>query len=159
VTSNSADRIALVPVQPSEYDDFFAMFEVYHRELDPYDPSPWEDPHGVEEYRHATLTDMEGRELLWITSDGARAGFCVVRTNPDWPDASRDVAEIAEFYVVPECRRAGVGRAAVEALMAEHRRRGTHLVEAGILVRNEPARAFWASVGFEVVSLWTARKP
>jgi hypothetical protein len=47
----------------------------------------------------------------------------------------------------------------VEALLAEHRRRGTALVEAGILSGNQPARAFWAALGFELRSLQTARRP
>jgi GNAT superfamily N-acetyltransferase len=150
-------QTAIVAIAESEYDDFFAMAGPYHDELEPYvtDDVPW-DP---DRWRSAVLSDMEGRELLWIVADGTHAGFAVVRTNADWPNDERAIASITEFYVLPEQRRRGVGRAAIEALLAEHRRRGTALVEAAILALNEPAREFWAGLGFEVEFLQTSRKP
>ena len=150
--------VSLTPVQEREYDDFFEMVELYDRELEPYEPRS-EDAVSMEHYRRAILSDTEGRELLWIVADGRRAGFTIVRTQPDWPDRSRRIASIAEFYVVPAQRLAGIGRAAVEALLAEHRRRGTALVQAAILRDNEPAKAFWAALGFEVEMLQSARRP
>ncbi len=151
-------HVELPTVASPEYDDFFSMLEVYFRELDPYDPlGP--DRHSIEQYRRAILGDTEGRELLWIVADGERVGLAMVRIMDDWPDATSLVAEIAEFYVVPSHRRRGIGRAAVESLLAEHRRRGTALVEAGILRDNEGALAFWAGLGFVVQSLQTARRP
>jgi predicted acetyltransferase len=149
--------VTLVAVDETEYDDFFAMMGPYHEELDPYalEPEPWDAERG----RTRILGNMDGRELLWIIHDGARAGFAMVRTLPDWGNESRMIAEIAEFYVLPVHRRTGVGRAAVEALLADHRRRGTALVEAGILRGNEPAIAFWATMGFEVEFLQTSRRP
>lgn len=153
--TTNAPRVVLARVREREYDDFFAMFETYHRELDPYDPDGVDEQWSIETYRAAVLDDLEGREMLWIRADGGRAGFVVVRTLPDWPHEEREVAEIAEFYVVPEMRRLGVGQAAVRALLSEHRRRGTYLVEASILRGNEPARAFWASLGFETRSIVT----
>ncbi len=151
-------RVELPAVASPEHDDFFSMLDVYLRELDPYDPlGP--DRHSIEQYRRAILADMEGRELLWIVADGERVGLAMVRTMDDWPDATSHVAEIAEFYVAPSHRRRGIGRAAVGSLLAEHRRRGTALVEASILRDNEAAVAFWAGLGFEVQSLQTARRP
>ena len=146
-------NVTLAPVVEAEYGDFAKMAEPYHYELDPYDPIGGGEPFSAEQYRRSLLADTEERELLWIIADGERAGFAIVRT---WPDG---VAEVIEFYVVPALRRRGVGRAAVEALLAEHRRRGTALVEAGILGDNEPAKAFWAALGFQVRSLRTARRP
>ena len=149
--------VALVPVPPEEYDAFFAMLATYHAELDQYDPhaADWD----AEVHRRAILDDMGGREISWVTAGGERAGFLMVRVLPDWPDESRDVASIAEFYVAPEFRRRGVARAAIEALLADHRARGTFEVEAGVLVRNSPARAFWAAMGFEDRSIVTTRRP
>lgn len=150
--------VSLAAVAEREHDDFFAMFERYSLELAPYDPFGPE-AFDLPQYRRAVLADMEGRELLWIVEGGERAGFAMVRTSPDWPDASRSIASIVEFYVLPERRRAGAGRAAVEALLAEHRRRGTALVEAAVLRDNEGAKAFWAALGFDVQFLQTARRP
>ncbi|HJM88689.1 MAG TPA: GNAT family N-acetyltransferase [Dehalococcoidia bacterium] len=153
----TAPQTALVAIAESEYEGFFTMAGPYHEELEPYvtDDVPWD----ADRWRTAVLNDMEGRELLWIVADGTRAGFAVIRTIADWPNEERKIASIAEFYVLPGQRRRGIGHAAVEALLAEHRRRGTALVEAAILAPNEPARAFWAGLGFEVEFLQTSRKP
>src|SRR5690606_25466694 len=123
--------VTLRPVPESEYDEYFGHFPAYHAELDPFDPrgEHYDVQRGVE----AVLDDMDGRELLWIEADGRRAGFVMVRLDSDWPESERTIASIAEFYVFPGFRRSGVGTAAVEALLAEHRARGTYLVEAAIL--------------------------
>ncbi len=153
-------NVELLAVTEAEYDRYFAMLDVYLRELDRYDPEPWGDDRELFElHRRGVLSDMEGRELLLIVAGGDRAGLAIVRTLPDWPVESRSIASIGEFYVVPERRRQGIGRAAVEALLTEHRRRGTYQVEAEILARNQPAEAFWASLGFAVQSTVTARRP
>lgn len=156
-------EVRLRAVAPEEYDDFFAMFEVYQRELEPFEPSALRVTFHIEVYRAAVLEDLadtdSGRELLWIELGGARAGLCMTRTLPDWPDESTSVVEIAEFYLDAAYRRRGAGRAAVEALLAEHRRRGTRLVEAAILRDNAAAHVFWRALGFEVRSVVTARRP
>ena len=151
--------VALVSIDEDDYDEFFEMFEDYHEEMSDFD----DDPENVEAfmrlYRPATLTDMEGRELYWIESDGETAGFIVTRYLPDWPHEERMIAAIAEFYVEPDFRRANVGTEAVEILLAEHRKRGTYLVEADIMRANEAAKAFWYGLGFEVQFHQTGRKP
>ena len=83
----------------------------------------------------------------------------MIRTLPDWPDDSTNFAEIAEFYIEPRFRRLGAGRAAVEAILADQRARGTRLVEAAILRDNAGAHAFWRALGFEVHSVRTTRAP
>ena len=141
--------VQLSAVLPADYGAFFEMFEVYHRELDPFDPDA--AAHDFEAYRLAVLDDLadpdSGRELLWIEVDGARAGFAVIRTLADWPDDSTNVAEIAEFYIEPGLRRRGAGRAAVEALLAQHRARGTRLVEAGDPARQRTSAGLLARAG------------
>ena len=82
-----------------------------------------------------------------------------MRTLPDFPDDTRMVATISEFYVLPASRRQGVGGAAVAAILDDHRARGTFEVEAGILRDNFLARAFWARMGFELRFYQTARRP
>lgn len=138
---------------------FFAMVREYHRELDTYDPATIERPWDHARYEAAVRADMEGRDLLWILDGDERAGFAMLRTLPDWPDETRTVATIVEFYVAPSFRRRGIGTAAVEALLAEQRRRGTDEVEAGILRDNAPALAFWERLGFTVRFVQTARRP
>lgn len=151
--------VTLAAVPRGEYEALFAMLRAYMAEMDRYDPQAEVAPFDVDRYVDAMLEDMEGREFLWLLLDGERAGFAIVRTLPDFPDDSRMVATIGEFYVAPAFRRRGVGSGAVEAILADHRARGTHEVEAGILRDNFLARAFWARMGFELRFYQTARRP
>jgi len=151
--------IALVPITEAEHATLRGMMRDYFAELAAYEDEPDDPDEHIERTWPEMLADMVGRELQWIVASDQRAGFLIVRYLPDWPHTERMIASIAEFYVAPEFRRSGVGSAAVETLLAEHRERGTYLVEADILVRNEPAQAFWQRLGFEVQFLQTGRKP
>ena len=150
--------VSLRAVERREYDAYFAMLAEYQRELDQYDTESGDDPWNPDLHRASVLDDMGGRELLWIDVDGERAGLAMVRVYPDFPDESRDVADIAEFTVLPAYRGRGIGTAAVEALLADHRERGTHTVDASVL-RDNPALAFWERLGFVVRSVNTSRRP
>src|SRR5581483_11227727 len=78
-------------------------------------------------------------------------GFCLLRdTGTDW--------EIAEFYVIPECRRRGVGTFAVSDAKEFCRTRGAYsTVTAGISPRNPRTIQFWQSQGFKVVGFEDGR--
>ena len=152
-------KVALVSVAAHDYDAYFALMREYMRELDAYDPSGAESDADFARRRERTLDDMDDRELLWIIADGERAGLLMVRSDPRWVNPDETVASISEFYVLPVFRRRGVGTAAVEALLAEHRGRGTAEMQADILRDNAPARAFWARMGFEVQTVLTTRRP
>ena len=153
--------VRLVPVALDERDAFFAAYEAYSAELEPFDPA--QEPTDVAAYREAVEDDLSyedsGRELSWILVDGERAGFAVLRHLPDWLDPERMITTIAEFCVFAPHRRSGIGRAAVLAILAQERARGTYEVEAGILRDNEAAHAFWGALGFEVRQVHTARRP
>lgn len=155
----TAPAVTLVPVAERDYDAYFALMREYMRELDEYDPAGAESDADFERRRARTLDDMEDRELLWIEADGVRAGLLMVRSDPRWLKPEETVASISEFYVLPAFRRRGVGTAAVEALLAEHRARGTAEMQADILRDNEPAIAFWARMGFGTQMLLTTRRP
>lgn len=153
--------VRLIPIALGERDAFFAAYEAYSQELEPYDPA--HEPTDVAAYRAAVEDDLSfedsGRELSWILVGGERVGFVVLRHLPDWLDPERLITTIAEFCVFAGHRRGGVGRAAVLAILAEERRRGTYEVEAGILRDNAAAHAFWGALGFEVRQVVTARRP
>ena len=157
----SVPAVRLVPVALDERDAFFAAYEAYSRELEPFDPA--HEPTDVAAYREAVEDDLSypdsGRELNWIVTDEARAGFVVLRRLPDWLDPDRMITTIAEFCVFAPHRRGGLGRAAVLAILAQERARGTYEVEAGILRDNAAAHAFWGALGFEVRQVVTARRP
>ena len=156
--------VTIEPVGAPDLDAFFAMLREYMAEMDRYDPTTAEAPFDVDRYIEAMREDAaqehgDGREFLWLMQDGVRAGMAIVRALPDFPNDRRMVATISEFYVLPAFRRQGVGGAGVEAILDDHRRRGTYEVEAGILRDNFLARAFWARMGFELRSYQTARRP
>jgi predicted acetyltransferase len=59
---------------------------------------------------------------------------------------------VAEFWVLPDRRRGGVGRAAVEALAARARSDGAAHLEAKVHPDNRDALPFWLAVGFTEVA-------
>jgi predicted acetyltransferase len=80
-----------------------------------------------------------------IEADGEVVGFCLIRVRDDgW--------SIAEFSVVPEQRRAGVGRAAVNAVAGRARAAGAGHLEAKVHLDNRGALPFWLAVGFREVA-------
>ena len=85
------------------------------------------------------------RMPLLIETRGEIVGFCLIRVRDDgW--------SIAEFSVVPEQRRAGVGRAAVEMVVQRARAAGAMRLEAKVNPVNREALPFWIAVGFHEVS-------
>lgn len=99
------------------------------------EPYPYFDAYWTEPARLPFLID----------ADGEAAGLCLVRVrDDDWA--------IAEFYVKPDRRRGGVGRAAVEAVAVLARGAGAAYLEAKVHSDNQDALPFWLSVGFEVVA-------
>jgi ribosomal protein S18 acetylase RimI-like enzyme len=79
-----------------------------------------------------------------VEANGHVAGLCLIRRRDDGWD-------IAEFTVVPEHRRSGVGRAAVEALAELARARGALHLVAKVHPDNRDALAFWLAAGFREI--------
>jgi predicted acetyltransferase len=98
------------------------------------EPYPYLDAYWQESERLPFLIDAGGDVV----------GLCLVR-------ARNDGWDIAEFTVVPEHRRSGVGRGAVEALAGLARTAGaTHLV-AKVHPDNRQALPFWLDTGFRKI--------
>ena len=154
----SGPTVELQPIADEEREAFLALLADYLAELDAYE-LPWDPAPPAEAYRDAFEDDLDDHRLDWILTGGERAGLLVSRVTLDWPEEDREVALVEECYVLPAYRRRGVGRAAVEQWLAEQRRRGVQLVEASVLARNAPARAFWEQLGFELRSVQTVRRP
>jgi predicted acetyltransferase len=127
--------VTLREAAPEERDEVRRLLAAYLYEFDgrtdpyPYLDAYWQEP---------------GRLPFLIDADGAIAGLCLIRIHEDGWD-------IAEFTVVPERRRGGVGRAAVEALAGLARAAGaTHLV-AKVHPDNRRALPFWLAAGFREI--------
>ncbi|HSV04482.1 MAG TPA: GNAT family N-acetyltransferase, partial [Phenylobacterium sp.] len=81
-----------------------------------------------------------GREPLWILADGARAGFVLLNLHS--PSGLGVDRAIAEFCIVPERRREGLGRAAALAALA----RTAGIWELQVYRANPTAIDFWRKV-------------
>ena len=95
----------------------------------PYFDAYWEEPE---------------RLPFLLEENGSAVGLCLVRVRSgEW--------SIAEFYVVPASRRAGIGRTAVEVIAARARNAGATSLEAKVHPDNQKALPFWLAAGFAVV--------
>lgn len=74
----------------------------------------------------------------------AEGGFVLAR-------AAADEAEILTLAVLPARRRAGLGRALVRRAMQDAAGRGAASLFLEVSEANEPARALYASLGFDAV--------
>lgn len=79
-----------------------------------------------------------------IEIDGEDVGLCLIRRRDGgWG--------IAEFSVLPDRRRGGVGRAAVDAVVARARAEEVAYLEAKVHPNNREALPFWLAVGFSEI--------
>jgi predicted acetyltransferase len=100
----------------------------------------------TERYPHLDAYWAEPERLPFlIEADGEVVGVCLIRIrNGGW--------SIAEFAVLPEQRRTGVGRAAVDAIAERASAAGAEHLEAKIHPDNRKALPFWLAVGFHEVA-------
>jgi GNAT superfamily N-acetyltransferase len=96
-----------------------------------------------------SVLELERRMRGWLGSGEYEAvlfggapprAYALFRRDPDG-------VYLRQLYVERDCRRAGVGRAAVALLVGEVWPAGAR-VKLDVLVGNVAARAFWKAVGF-----------
>jgi predicted acetyltransferase len=133
----TADVVRAVPAEATDRPQIERLMQAYLRELSgtrtvaSEAPSyPYLDPYWTEPDRRALL----------IRSDDRLAGFALVNA---WAPSGLPVDHaMAEFFVVPDCRRKGIGgRAAIGIITAS-----PGCWEIGVLAARGPARAFWTHV-------------
>ena len=100
----------------------------------------------TEPYKYFDAYWSEPERLPFLVeADGEVVGLCLVRVVGDaW--------HIAEFSVLPEKRRSGLGRAAVENLAERARAAKASRLEAVVHPDNLQAFPFWLAAGFRIVS-------
>lgn len=100
---------------------------------------------GSTDYPYLDLYWAEDGRLPFLIDDaGETQGFCLIRIRDGgW--------EIAEFAVLPDVRRGGVGRTAVEELAARARDDGAAFLQAKVHPDNLKALPFWLACGFSQI--------
>jgi ribosomal protein S18 acetylase RimI-like enzyme len=86
--------------------------------------------------------------VVFLALDGDRAvgiATCFVGFSTF---AARPLLNVHDIHVLPEHQRRGVGRALLEAVEAEARRRGCCKLTLEVLESNHPAAALYESFGF-----------
>lgn len=94
----------------------------------------------------ANLMSAMGGFALLAEDEAGAIGFILGR-------AIGGEAEILTLVVAPDRRKAGVGQALVEALVAEARSRGAGAVYLEVAEDNQAARALYWKCGFEQAGL------
>jgi ribosomal protein S18 acetylase RimI-like enzyme len=102
-----------------------------------YRRASWDDiVHYVEEH-------IEKNVVLIAEQDGVSAGFALA-----WPDER--ACFVSDLYVRPEFRRRGIARVLLAEVAA---RMGTKFLTLTTTARNEPARRYYAGLGFREASV------
>ncbi len=126
-------RLDVAPVLESEKPLLWEMLQAYIAELSVY--AGVEPVDGVYGYKPFDLYWREpGRFPFWARMNGWEAGFALV-----WRDRPHDLFRMAEFYVMPEFRRAGLATEFARAVI--ERFPGRWKVRQ--IAQNAPAVAFW----------------
>jgi GNAT superfamily N-acetyltransferase len=88
-----------------------------------------------------------GWAALVFERESAPAGYALFRVRADGYDPARPEVYLRQFFVLPEHRRQGVGRAAFERMAAARFPPGARIV-LDVLETNPAGRAFWERLGF-----------
>lgn len=93
-------------------------------------------------------SELENPISLWLVAeaDGVVQGYIGSQSAP--PDC-----DIMNLAVAPDARRRQLGRTLLRSLIDELHRRGTERLFLEVRASNVPARALYASFGFEQVGL------
>lgn len=109
--------ITLAPVLADDVPALRDMWELYVRDFLDFVPrQPGADGRLESDEGFARMI-APPLELLWIRMDGRVAGFVFIRPHSHI-DGDPTVSDVAQFFVLPSCRRTGVGRAAAALTFA-----------------------------------------
>lgn len=106
-------------------------------------------------------TDLAYRTRFWaeriadpdwpvfvIEEHGECVAFCQMIPSRDPDDDAMTVGHITSLHVLPHLRAHGHGRALMDHVLAEFRRRAFSAVTLWVLEENRPARIFYEKYGF-----------
>lgn len=96
----------------------------------------------------AELAAPHRHYLVAVAEDGALDGYAGL-----FAPIGADQADIQTIAVVPRARRRGLGRALMDALLAEAARRAAREVLLEVRADNPGAQALYADLGFEQIAV------
>lgn len=124
------------------------------RELATYEREPDAVVATEEGLRSALFCDRPAVFCHVAEADGEVVGFALWFLNfSTW--LGRHGLYLEDLFVSPAHRGTGLGKALLETLVAIARERGYGRVEWAVLDWNEPAQAFYRSLGAEPMDDWT----
>jgi len=139
--------VTIRPATETDHDLIHELWEEFEAELghEPYQRETWE-----EAWEDLSETVEEGVALIAEDDDGRALGFifCVLG------DRGRHTAHVTDFYVRPEARRGGIGRALLAELIEPARGAGLEHVSLEVLMRNTDARRLYERLGFVPVDVF-----
>jgi GNAT superfamily N-acetyltransferase len=147
---------ARVEIRPATVDDVPLVLR-FIRELAEYEHLA-DQVVATEDVLRETLFGVEPRaEVVFAMMDGSAAGFALF-----FHDYSTFLGRLGlyleDLYVRPELRSRGIGSALLAHLAHLAIERGCGRLEWSVLDWNEPALAFYRSIGAQPVQGWTVHR-
>lgn len=102
-----------------------------------------------------------GEAILLVAADGDRhLGYAYgTKEGRDWNMLLDEHGAIHDIFVAPEARRGGVGKALLQAIVAELEALGAIRIVLSTMVSNTAAQALFRSLGFRPTMLEMTRGP
>jgi len=163
-TEDASVVVVVREAQPADVEairDMFASLHSYNQSLD----SLFALADGWEAVLDAHLAFERRREvsaITWVAELGeGPAGFLMLAGHADSPlYLHRHWAEVLALFVAPAYRGLGVGSSLIAAASDWAMQRGHDRLQLHVTSSNQPARAFYAGVGFRPVQeIWRLDLP
>ncbi|HKG24950.1 MAG TPA: GNAT family N-acetyltransferase [Thermomicrobiales bacterium] len=139
--------VELVPIREADRDELREVVRRYWIGLMPHAPVVQDPARGEVEFRSRFRLDDAESLHWWAVLDGIRIGFAKVDLAEENGERS---AQVRDFYVEPEWRRRGYGRAFARAMIGWLREQGVGQIDLNVRRDNPVALAFWRSLGFDL---------
>lgn len=146
--NTTRQRIAIRPAQASDTDFVAGLAPALLRYGSPAWPDPMRFAPGFQAVLADAVAGQDERAPVFIAegADGVRLGFISLKTNQHIGGIRR--GHVADLAVVEDARRTGVGRELMKTAETWARQQGMSIVSLDVWAPNEPARSFYADLGY-----------
>jgi L-amino acid N-acyltransferase len=138
-----------ITVRPAGEADLPRILEIYNHEVTSSTATYDTEPRTEEEHRRWFHHHGPAYPVLVAEREGLVCGWASLSP---WSDRLAYCKSVeVSVYVAGECRRSGVGRTLLEALITAARERGHHALLSRISADNEPSIRLHEVLGFDTV--------